>query len=58
MNLRLSSACGLIFAIALAIGSFGGVTSAHADYYHHGHHYHHRYYVRGHGNSRGYYRYN
>jgi hypothetical protein len=56
--LRLKSTRGIVMAVALAISSFGGMAVAHADYYHHGHRYHHRYYVRGHGNSRGYYRYN
>jgi hypothetical protein len=47
----------MIMAIALALGSFGVVSAAHADYYHHGHRYHHHRWVRDHGHPHGHYEY-
>ncbi len=57
MMLRLSSARGLVMAIVLALGSFGGMAAAHADYYHHGHRYHHHRWVRDHDHPNGHYEY-
>ena len=57
MMLRLRSVRAIVMAIALAVGSFGGMAAAHADYYHHGHHYHHRHFVHDQDHPHGYYRY-
>jgi hypothetical protein len=42
MKLSLGAVRGVVTALALAVGSFGAVTAAHAGYYYHGHYYHHR----------------
>jgi hypothetical protein len=57
MMLKLSGARGVVMAIALALGSFGGMAAAHADYYHNGHHYKHHRFVRDHKHPNGHYEY-
>jgi hypothetical protein len=57
MKLSLGAARGLVTALALAVGSFGVVTAAHADYYWNGGHYHHRHWGCDYHHHHCHYRY-